>query len=211
MSTRPGNKRHQAPARRRRSAARPEPAAADTAPPRATGGRFAPGVSGNPNGRPKVAAAIRELAREHGHAAIDRLVQLMNSKDEMVSLHAARALLDRGYGRPEQAIAVSPGAAFAEGAVTVTTQVEAAAVYARLMRGDLPLEAVRFEPTGLPAPAEASPGATIAPMAARAAPGAAVRPSRSAGADTGHRGAPGSVLDAAAPAAPAKAGAHGGS
>jgi hypothetical protein len=125
-------------------------------------GRFAPGVSGNPNGRPKVAAEIRGIAREHGPAAINRLVQLMNSKDEMVSLHAARVLLDRGYGRPEQAIAVSPGLPFTEGAVTATTQVEAAAVYARIMRGDMPLEAVRFETPapaapGLPTPAPADP------------------------------------------------------
>jgi hypothetical protein len=173
-------------------------------------GQYAPGVSGNPNGRPKVAGEIRAMAREHGPAAIARLVALLNSKDEMVSLHAARALLDRGYGRPEQAIAVSPGLPFTEGSVTVTTQVEAAAAYERLMRGDLPLEAVRFEPTALPEPDEASPGATGAPTAAAGVQGATVRQPKGAGADTGHRMSPGSDSEPA-PRRATPAGARGGS
>lgn len=63
-----------------------------------------PGQSGNPGGRPKVVADIRELARQHGYDAIRRLVDLMFSKNEGVAVRAAEALLDRGYGRPLQGL-----------------------------------------------------------------------------------------------------------
>jgi Family of unknown function (DUF5681) len=62
------------------------------------------GQSGNPGGRPKVVAEIRELARQHGHEAIQRLVALMHSSNEGVAVRAAEALLDRGYGRPLQGL-----------------------------------------------------------------------------------------------------------
>jgi hypothetical protein len=58
------------------------------------------GQSGNPGGRPKVSAEIRDLARMQGAQAIERLVELMHSKNESVAVRAAEALLDRGYGRP---------------------------------------------------------------------------------------------------------------
>jgi hypothetical protein len=63
-----------------------------------------PGQSGNPGGRPKVSAEVRELAREHGPEAILRLVALMNSKNESVAVRASDAILDRGFGRPMQAM-----------------------------------------------------------------------------------------------------------
>ena len=66
-----------------------------------------PGQSGNPGGRPKVSAEIRDLARDHGAKAIERLVALMHSKNESVAVRAAEALLDRGYGRPVQGMALS--------------------------------------------------------------------------------------------------------
>lgn len=59
-----------------------------------------PGQSGNPGGRPKVVSEIRELARQHGYEAIQRLVALMHSSNESVAVRAAEALLDRAYGRP---------------------------------------------------------------------------------------------------------------
>jgi hypothetical protein len=62
------------------------------------------GESGNPGGRPKVAGEVRELARQHGHAAIERLVRLMYSKNESVAVRACEALLDRGYGRTVQGV-----------------------------------------------------------------------------------------------------------
>jgi hypothetical protein len=44
--------------------------------------------------------------REHGPEAIQRLVILMRSRNESVSVRAAEALLDRGYGRPMPGIEV---------------------------------------------------------------------------------------------------------
>lgn len=69
---------------------------------------WGPGQSGNPGGRPKVAAEVRDLAREHGSRAIDRLVALMKSQNQSVALRAAEAILDRGFGRPMQAIEPPP-------------------------------------------------------------------------------------------------------
>ena len=56
---------------------------------------------GTPN---KSTAEIRALAQEHGASALDKLVNLMDSKDERTALAACRELLDRGYGRAPQAI-----------------------------------------------------------------------------------------------------------
>ncbi len=66
-----------------------------------------PGTSGNPGGRPAVAQEIKELARDHGPRAIERLRELMESKNEAVAVRAAAELLDRGFGRPAQSLAVS--------------------------------------------------------------------------------------------------------
>lgn len=71
-----------------------------------TGGSFAPGKSGNPGGRPKGLTEIRELAREHGPWAITRLRELAEGGDGKVAVAAVRELLDRGYGRPVQAVEV---------------------------------------------------------------------------------------------------------
>lgn len=77
-------------------------AASETQEPRR--GRFRPGESGNPGGRPKVKGEIRELAQKHGPAALECLVALMKSKNQRVAVAAAQAILDRAYGRPAQAI-----------------------------------------------------------------------------------------------------------
>ncbi len=63
------------------------------------------GQSGNPGGRPKEVAEVRELSRQYTEEAIQTLVTLMQSaKLERTRLAAASELLDRGYGRPPQAI-----------------------------------------------------------------------------------------------------------
>lgn len=61
---------------------------------------FQKGVSGNPGGRPK--DEVRELARKHGPAAIERLAEIMDGPDIKAAVSAAQALLDRGYGKPSQ-------------------------------------------------------------------------------------------------------------
>lgn len=62
------------------------------------------GQSGNPGGRPKIAADIKAEARMHTKEALDRLVHWMRSDDSQASIRAATALLDRGCGKPTQAI-----------------------------------------------------------------------------------------------------------
>jgi hypothetical protein len=67
-------------------------------------GRLLPGFTANPSGRPAIIKEVRELAREHVPAAITRLVELMNSKNEGTALAAIAQLLDRVYGKPPQAV-----------------------------------------------------------------------------------------------------------
>ena len=62
------------------------------------------GQSGNPGGRPKVAADVKEEARKHTKEALHRLVHWMRSDDPQASIRAAMALLDRGCGKPTQAV-----------------------------------------------------------------------------------------------------------
>ena len=68
--------------------------------------KFKPGQSGNPGGRPKGFAEVRELARDHTVAAIEKLVAIMTTgQSEQAQLLAANSLLDRGWGKPTQPIA----------------------------------------------------------------------------------------------------------
>ena len=67
---------------------------------------FKKGQSGNPGGRPKVIAEVKELAREHTCKAVETLMSIMtNPKSAPAArVSAANALLDRGYGKPPQHI-----------------------------------------------------------------------------------------------------------
>jgi hypothetical protein len=78
---------------------------------RLPGGRWAPGQSPNPGGRPKVAGAVRELARQHTQLALETLVEICeHGQSEAARIAAAVALLDRGWGRPTVAVEVhDPG------------------------------------------------------------------------------------------------------
>ena len=64
-------------------------------------GRFQPGKSGNPGGRPKAAHSIQELARKHAPEAIQTLADIAK-KGTGARVSAAIALLDRAYGKPPQ-------------------------------------------------------------------------------------------------------------
>jgi hypothetical protein len=68
---------------------------------------FQPGQSGNPGGRPKVAAEIRDLARHHTATALRTLVEIAeHGESENARVAAANALLDRGWGKPRQEVEI---------------------------------------------------------------------------------------------------------
>ena|SRR5215471_9127332 len=67
-------------------------------------GGFVKGRSGNPGGRPKEVAEVRELARTYTKAAIQRLAEWMASDDARASVAASIALLDRGWGKSTQPV-----------------------------------------------------------------------------------------------------------
>jgi hypothetical protein len=62
------------------------------------------GPSPNPGGRPRVVHEVRELARAHTARAIERLADMLDDEDGRVVVAAASTLLDRGWGKPEQAV-----------------------------------------------------------------------------------------------------------
>ncbi len=65
---------------------------------------FEKGKSGNPGGRPKVTAEVKELARKHTKDALSTLVKILKDKDAApaAKVAAANSILDRGYGKPAQ-------------------------------------------------------------------------------------------------------------
>lgn len=65
------------------------------------------GESGNPSGMPKALTAVRDLAREHTVEAVEALVywaRQRNMKVASASVAAAKELLDRAWGKPQQPI-----------------------------------------------------------------------------------------------------------
>ena len=65
------------------------------------------GSSGNPAGRPPAPVDIAALARVHGPRCVEVAAELLDDPDPRIRLGALNALLDRGFGRPVQAIAAT--------------------------------------------------------------------------------------------------------
>lgn len=63
------------------------------------------GVSGNPGGRVKIDMRIKELAKQKTELALNTLAHICGKgESESARVSAAVALLDRGWGKPAQAV-----------------------------------------------------------------------------------------------------------
>ena len=77
---------------------------------------FPKGQSGNPAGRPRIIGEIRDLARTHAEDAIAALAEIATDRSGPPSarVSAASELLNRGYGRPPQAVAIAGASSLAD-------------------------------------------------------------------------------------------------
>jgi hypothetical protein len=64
---------------------------------------FAKGQSGNPGGRPQ-SGYIKGLARAYTKEALETLAAALKAENESTRVAAANSLLDRGWGKPAQAV-----------------------------------------------------------------------------------------------------------
>ena len=69
-------------------------------------GQFAPGVSGNPLGKPKSAKDFEALAREKSPKALDRLMEIGRGRG-VAAVKALEIVVAYGYGKPTTNLAVS--------------------------------------------------------------------------------------------------------
>lgn len=81
----------------------------DSGPERDEQGRFLPGQSGNPGGRPRTPASVRESFRECTELALTTLKQVMQDVEAPPSsrVKAAEVTLAYGWGRPTQPFEIS--------------------------------------------------------------------------------------------------------
>jgi hypothetical protein len=68
--------------------------------------KFRPGQSGNPGGRPKTTALLRQLAQDQAEANVRVLVEIRDNKRASASarIAAVRELFDRGFGKAIQTV-----------------------------------------------------------------------------------------------------------
>jgi hypothetical protein len=77
--------------------------------------RIPKGTSGNPNGRPKKLPEIDKLLADvlgeekDGVSAAEAILKKLRQMASQGNLRAAEILLDRGYGKPKQAVDMTTG------------------------------------------------------------------------------------------------------
>ena len=79
---------------------------------RDTSGRFLPGISGNPGGRPVGLAALIREATDEGSELVEFMLGLFRGEhgvDLRMRADAATWLVDRGFGKPTQISASNDG------------------------------------------------------------------------------------------------------
>ncbi len=67
-------------------------------------GRFTPGRSGNPGGRPKLPDELKTLIACEGPAAFTRLVELSKSHTPQIALRACEIIVAYHLGKPPQSV-----------------------------------------------------------------------------------------------------------
>ena len=100
---------------------------------------FQAGTSGNPGGRPKGLSEVIALAREHTELAITTLVDIAKQTKAAPAARvaAASALLDRGWGKPAQAIQATTTNASAVLILGTDDPMKAVENYRRIIDGTL--------------------------------------------------------------------------
>lgn len=84
------------------------------------GKTFEKGKSGNPGGRPKTIAEVREKAREYTIPAIEALAANLADESGAVRNVAANSLLERGWGKAPITAVGEGGEGDLKAAITVT-------------------------------------------------------------------------------------------
>ncbi len=84
---------------------------AKTVKPRGRGRPFEKGRSGNPEGRPRLPAEVRERAMAYSVDALDALHQIAtdDTQPAPARVSAAVAIIDRGYGKPTATVVAAVG------------------------------------------------------------------------------------------------------
>jgi hypothetical protein len=114
---------------------------------RTPNGRYLPGVTGNPGGRPKTPTDVRSALEAGSLAAAQRLVELINSQDERVSLAASMALLDRVLGKAPASVEVTSGPAEADWARIQEAWQSLAVAHLEAVHGSAGIHDLRDVPT----------------------------------------------------------------
>lgn len=98
-------------------------------------GRLLPGHTANPLGRPALPADLRQ---KHAKRSLERIVELMESKDETIALKAAQWIAERVYGKAAPVLEDGEGGREIEPVVAVLlTRAKRGAAWEDAIEGEL--------------------------------------------------------------------------